>query len=60
MNVWVWGLSVAKVLGVFNCYYNVPCNAFFILSSLYLCVFGDDHVTRYMGANVDASEHVDS
>jgi len=48
------------VLGVFNCYYNVPCNAFFILSSLYLCVFGDDHVTRYMGANVDASEHVDS
>jgi len=25
---WVRGLSVAEVLGVLNCYYNVPCNAF--------------------------------
>jgi len=24
------------------------------LSSSYLCVFGDDHVTRYMEADVDA------
>jgi len=30
------------------------------LSSPYLCVFGDDHVTCYMGADVDASEHVDA
>jgi len=33
---------------------------FFYLSSLYLCVFDDDHVTRYMGANVDAGEHVNT
>jgi len=26
------------------------------MSSPYLCVFGDDHVTCYMGANVDAGE----
>jgi len=32
---------------------------YFILSSPYLCVFGDDHVTCYMGANVDAGEQVD-
>jgi len=25
-----------------------------------LCVFGNDHVTRYMGADVDAGEHVDT
>jgi len=29
-------------------------------SSPYLCVFGDDHVTRYMRADVDAGEHVDT
>ena len=29
------------------------------MSSLYLCVFGDDHVTCYMGADVVAGEHVD-
>jgi len=23
-------------------------------------VFGNDHVTRYMGADVDAGEHVDT
>ena len=28
MKVWVHNLSVVEVLGVFNCYYNVPCNAF--------------------------------
>jgi len=28
MKVWVRHLSVVEVLGVFNCYYNVPCNAF--------------------------------
>jgi len=33
---------------------------FFYFSSPYLCVFGDDHVTRYMGADVDADEHVDT
>jgi len=32
----------------------------FILSSPCLCVCGDDHVTCYMGANGDASEHVDA
>jgi len=26
------------------------------MSSPYLCVFGDDHVTRYMGADVDVGE----
>ena len=25
-----------------------------------ICVFGDDHVTCYMGADVDASEHADA
>jgi len=29
------------------------------MSSSYLCVIGDDHVTGYMGADVDVSEHVD-
>jgi len=29
------------------------------MSSPYLCVIGDDHVTRYMGADVDAGELVD-
>ena len=28
MKVWVRDLSVVEVLGVLNCYYNVPCNAF--------------------------------
>jgi len=34
------------------------------LSSSYLCVcmcvFGNDHLTRYMGADVDAGEHMDT
>ena len=38
---------------------DVPCDVYFILSLPCLRV-GDDHVTRYMGANVDASEHVDT
>jgi len=29
------------------------------MSSPYLCVCGDDHVTCYMGADVDAGEHTD-
>jgi len=32
----------------------------FYLSSSYLCVFGDDHITHYMRAFVDAGEHVDT
>ena len=28
MKVWVQVLSVVEVLGVFNSYYNVHCNAF--------------------------------
>jgi len=32
----------------------------FILSSPYLCVYGDDHVTCYMGPNVVIGEHVDT
>jgi len=32
----------------------------FILSSPYLCVFDDDHVTCYMGTYVVAGEHVDA
>jgi len=31
----------------------------FTLSSPYSCVFGNDHVTRYMRADVVAGEHVD-
>jgi len=30
------------------------------LSSPYLFVFGDNHVTCYTGADVDAGEHVDA
>jgi len=30
------------------------------MSAPYLCVCGDDHVTCYMGANVDAGEHVEA
>jgi len=30
------------------------------MSSPYLCVFGDDHVTRYMEADVDAGEHANA
>jgi len=30
------------------------------MSSRYLCGFGDDHVTCYMGAEVDASEREDA
>ena len=29
------------------------------MSSPYLCVFGDDHVTCYVGEDVYAGEHVD-
>jgi len=29
----------------------VVMHFFILLSSPYLCVFDDDHVTRYMGAN---------
>ena len=30
------------------------------MSSPYLCVFGDEHVTRYMEADVDAGEHANA
>jgi len=30
------------------------------MSSPYLCVCGDDHVTCYMGADVDAGEQADA
>jgi len=30
------------------------------MSSPYLCVFGDHHVTCYMGADVDAGEHAEA
>ena len=30
------------------------------MSSPYLCVFGDDHLTCYMGAGIDAGEQVDA
>jgi len=33
---------------------------FLYLSSPYLCVFGDDHVTCYMGVDMDPGEHVDA
>jgi len=34
--------------------------SFLYLSSPYLCVFDDDHVTCYMGEDDDAGEHVDA
>ena len=36
------------------------CICSFYLSSPYLCLFGDDHVTCYMGADGDAGEHADA
>jgi len=30
------------------------------MSSPYFCMFGDDHVTCYMGADVDVGEHADA
>jgi len=30
------------------------------MSSPYLCVCGDDHVTCYMGADVDAGGHAEA
>ena len=30
------------------------------MSSPFLCVFGDDHVTCYMGADIDVGEHADA
>jgi len=30
------------------------------MSLPYLCVFGDDHVTCYMGEEVDAGERIDA
>jgi len=30
------------------------------MSSPYMCVCGDDHVTCYMGADVNAGEEVDT
>jgi len=59
-NVWVWDWRVSRVLGVLIYYYNVLYDVYFFFSSPYMCVFDDDHVTRYMGADVDACEHVDT
>ena len=39
VNVWVWGLGCIKSVRGLNCYWNVPRNVFFILSSPYLCVW---------------------
>jgi len=36
------------------------CICPFCVSSPYLCVFGDDHVTCYMGANCDAGQRADA
>jgi len=30
------------------------------MSSPYLCVCGDDHVTRYIGADIDVGEQADT
>jgi len=38
------------------CIYLWYLFVFIYMSSAYLCVCGDDHVTCYMGADVDASE----
>jgi len=39
---------------------NVMFYLFIYMSSPYLCVFGDDHVTCYIGAGIDAGEQVDA
>jgi len=41
-----------------NSYYSLMV-LFFFLSSPFLFVFGDDHVTCHVGAYVDTSEHTD-
>jgi len=55
------GLTVGFYVSVMDLELVLYCILhFFYLSSPYLCVFGDDHVTRYMGVDVDAGEPVDT
>ena len=59
VNAWVWGLGFSKGSRV-NLLLLLYMIFYCILSSPYLCVFDDDHVTCYMGTDVDVSEHVDT
>ena len=54
MGLWLEILSLELLLIIYCFYFH------FYLSSPYLCVFGNDHVTRYMGAEVDAGEYGDT
>jgi len=53
-------LKLAKIDWVrVNSYYFIDCIIFF-LSSPFLFVFGDDHVTCHVRANVNPGEHDDA
>jgi len=47
-----------RVMGLKSIHYFILY--FFYLSSLYLCVFADDHVTRYMGVDVMQVSRMDA
>jgi len=51
-------LTRVMVMKCFN--YVMLYVSFLYLTSPYLCVFGDDHVTCYIEADVYAGEHVDA
>ena len=53
-----WGANLGHSL---NCFITYVVFIFLVFElTLSVCVFGDDHVTCYMGANMDAGEHVDA
>jgi len=45
-----------------NSYYFIVCIIFLFSSPLLVCVFvfGDDHVTCYVGADVNSGDHADA
>jgi len=44
-------LGLLEVFGILNNYFYFLYCTFILLSSPYRYVFGDDHATRYMGAD---------
>jgi len=54
----IWGLTRVMVMKCFN--YVMLYLSFLYLSSPYLCVFGINHVTCYIGTYMDVGEHVDA
>jgi len=51
MKTKVWDLGLLEVFGILNNYFYFLYCTFILLSSPYRYVFGDDHATRYMGAD---------